>query len=160
MHRRTVLTVVTCALLTALPAVAADSGAQAVDAAWKKAILANDVEAIVKTYAKDAIAWLPDMGEARGEAAIRAAYQGMLDANTAKDVKLTDTHYKAVGNVAVGWGRYSLTLVPKKGGNPVVLTGRYSEVLEKRDGKWLYVVDHASNEPAPPAAPAAGAIKK
>jgi ketosteroid isomerase-like protein len=160
MHRRTVLTAVTCAWLTALPAAAAETGAQAVDAAWKKAVLANDVEAIVKTYAKDAVAWLPDMSEARGEAAIRAAYQGMLDANTAKDVKLTDTHYKTVGNASIGWGRFSLTLVPKKGGNPIVLTGRFMDMAEKRDGKWVYVVDHASNEPPPPPAPAAGAIKK
>jgi len=31
------------------------------------------------------------------------------------------------------------------------MRGRFSEMLERRDGRWLYVVDHASAE-APPAA--------
>ena len=50
---------------------------------------------------------------------------------------------------SVAWGRFSLTLVPKAGGDPVVMTGRFTEAAERRAGTWVYIVDHASAEPAP-----------
>ena len=134
-------------LAWALPCHAADRGAQAVDAAWAKAMKANNLDAVMKCYAPDAVAWLPGMREARGEQAIRSAYQGLLSANTVKDAALLDTKYKTTGTMSVGWGKYSITLVPKAGGNPVVMTGRYSEVAERRGGQWVYIVDHASAEP-------------
>ena len=37
---------------------------------------------------------------------------------------------------------------PKSGGSPVVMTGRYTDIAERRGGRWVYVVDHASAEPA------------
>ena len=137
-------------LACALPCHAADRGAKALDAAWVKAMKANNLDAVVKCYAPDAVAWLPGMREARGEQAIRAAYQGLLSANTVKDATLLDTQYKTTGNVSVGWGKYSFTLVPKAGGDPVVMTGRFNEVAERRAGKWVYIVDHASAEPTGP----------
>ena len=131
----------------ALPCQAADMGAQAVDAAWVKAMKANNLDAVMQCYAPNAVAWLPGMREARGAQAIRAAYQGLLSANTVKDAALVDTKYKTTGNMSVGWGKYSITLIPKAGGAPVVMTGRYNEVAERRAGKWVYIVDHASAEP-------------
>ena len=32
------------------------------------------------------------------------------------------------------------------------MSGRFSEVAEKRNGRWVYVLDHASAEPAAAAA--------
>ena len=134
-------------LACTLPCHAADRGAQAVDAAWVKAMKANNLDAVLKCYAPDAVAWLPEMREARGEQAIRAAYQDLLSANTVKDAALLDTKYKTTGIVSVGWGKYSITLVPKAGGDPVVMTGRFIDVAERRGGQWVYIVDHASAEP-------------
>ena len=58
------------------------SGAQAVDEAWSKAITANDLDAVMLCYSKDAVMWLPDAPEAKGTEAIRKAYAGLLAANT------------------------------------------------------------------------------
>ena len=131
-----------------LPCRAAETGAQAVDSSWIKAMKANDLEAVLKTYAADAVAWLPEVKEARGEKEIRSAFEGLLSANTVKEVVLSETGYRTIGKVSVGWGRFSLTLEPKSGGNPVVMTGRYTDIAERRGGRWVYVVDHASAEPA------------
>ena len=131
-----------------LPCRAAETGAQAVDSSWIKAMKANDLEAVLKTYAADAVAWLPEVKEARGEKEIRSAFEGLLSANTVKEVVLSETGYKTMGKVSVGWGRFSLTLAPKSGGSPVVMTGRYTDIAEQRGGRWVYVVDHASAEPA------------
>jgi len=134
-------------LAWALPCGAVEMGPQAVDAAWVKGMKANDLEAIMKCYAPDAVAWLPGMREARGATAIRAAYQEIMSANTVKDAALSDAKYKTTGNLAAGWGKYSITLVSKADGKIIVMTGRYNEVIERRAGKWAYIVDHASAEP-------------
>ena len=95
---------------------AADIGAKSLDAAWMKAMKANDLEAVLACYASDAVVWLPGSPEASGEKAIRAAYQGLFTANSVQDVAVTDTHYKASGSLSVGWGHFSMTLAPKSGG--------------------------------------------
>ena len=131
-----------------LPCRAAETGAQSLDSSWIKAMLANDLEAILKTYAPDAVVWLPQIKEARGEKAIRATFEGLLSANTVKEVVLSETGYRTMGKVSVGWGRVSLTLAPKSGDSPVVMIGRYTDIAERRGGRWVHIVDHASAEPA------------
>jgi len=134
-------------------ATAAPDGAQAVDEAWRKAITANDLNAIIAVYAEDAVMWLPDAPEAKGREAIRKSYAGLLDANTVTAASLANTHYQTSGNLSVGWGNFTLTLSPKAGGNPVTLSGRFSVIARKEGGMWVYVVDHASAHPAPPTPP-------
>ena len=148
--KRALLMAAVC-LAIASPASAASS-AKGVDAAWQKAVASNNLEALAALYAQDAVAWFPDMPEARGRDAIRATYKGLLDANTVTAAKLSDTVYRTQGSRTVGWGKFSLTLQPKAGGNPVTMAGRFSAVYEKRGKEWVFVVDHASNEPPKPEA--------
>ncbi len=129
----------------------APSGAQAVDEAWSKAITANDLNAVMLCYAKDAVMWLPDAPEAKGTEAIRKSYAGLLAANTVTGATFGNTHYQTSGNLSVGWGDFTLTLSPKSGGSPVSLSGRFSVIARRESGKWTYVVDHASAHPAPQA---------
>ena len=136
-------------LASALAVHAADSPTKEVDAAWINAMKANDVDAVMKCYAPDAIAALPGAPLARGDKAIRATYEGLLSANTVTAVSISETGHRQTRNVATGWGTFSLTLTPKAGGGPVTMTGRYTVVVERRGGKWVYVVDHASAEPPP-----------
>ena len=136
----------------AAAAFGADTGGAAwVEDAWVKAMKANDVEAVSKLYAPDAQAWFPDFPAATGWDAIHAQYKGMLDANTVTSAELTDLHHKTSGNLSVGWGNFNVTLAPKAGGDPTVLKGRFLDVAEKRGGTWMYIADHASAEPKPPA---------
>jgi ketosteroid isomerase-like protein len=132
-------------------AASADSatGARAVDEAWRKAILANDLDAVVSNYSNDAVMWLPDAPEARGREAIRKSYAGLLTANTVTGATFANTHYETSGNLSVGWGDFTLTLSPKAGGKPVILSGRFSVIAKKEGHKWVYVVDHASGHPPP-----------
>jgi ketosteroid isomerase-like protein len=132
----------------AVSAHAAESGAKLVDSSWAKAMKANDLEAVMKTYAPNAVAWLPGGPEARGEQAIRSAYQNLLSSNTVTEVVLSETGYKTMGKTSVGWGKFSLTLVPKAGGDAVVMKGRYTDIAERQGGRWVYIVDHASADPA------------
>ena len=133
-------------LITPRASFAAD-GAEAVDTAWQKAFLANDLDAIVACYATDAVAWFPESPQAKGADAIRASYKEILANNTVTAAKLIDPQYTTVGDRSVAWGTFSITLTPKDGSAAIILTGRFTEVAEKRDGKWVYIVDHVSADP-------------
>jgi ketosteroid isomerase-like protein len=144
--------VLMCVLaLAPLCAAADEGGSKAVDAAWMKAMKANDLEAVVACYASDAVLWLPDAPEARGTKAIRDVYAGYFNAYTVSDAALTNASYQTSGDLSTAWGNFKLTLAPKAGGSPVVLTGRFTSVSKKSGGKWAYVADQASNDPPPPA---------
>lgn len=130
-------------------ALLAADGIQGVDDRWAAAMKANDVDAIVACYAPDAVMWLPDAPEARGEKAIREAYRGWLAANTIQAVAFTNAQSVTSGDDSSGWGDFALTLQPKAGGAPTVMKGRYTAVAQKRGGRWVYVADHASNTPKP-----------
>ncbi len=127
----------------------AQDGVKSVDAAWLKGMKANDLEAIVACYAPDAMMWLPGFPEARGARAIRDAYAGLLSSFTVADVTIVNPAYQTSGDLSAGWGNFTLTLHPKAGGAPAVSKGRFTVVAMKIGGKWLYVADHASDDPAP-----------
>ena len=120
------------------------------DAAWMKAMKANDLSAVVALYAPDAVMWFPEAPEARGSEAIRKTYAGYFDAYTVADVALTNVTHQTSGDLDANWGNYTFDLRPKKGGDPVVLKGRFVAVMKKIGGRWLLVADHASATPAPP----------
>lgn len=128
--------------------VQAQDGAKIVDDAWVKAANAGDVDALVALYAPDAVLYTPDSMEARGTAAIRAAYEGLVGANKITNASITST-YQTSGDLSSGWGTATLTLTPKAGGAPQTMTVRVTAVAKKMNGKWLYVADHAS-VPMPP----------
>ena len=135
-----------------MPLAAADSTmdfADSVGAAWIKAVKAGDLDAVVKLYATDAVAWFPDEAQHNGAAAIRASYKALFEMFTVVDATLSNSHHFGDAEHRTNWGNFSLTLKQKSDGKTVPMAGRYTDVQEKRDGRWVYVVDHASAEPAP-----------
>ena len=87
--RYLLLRITALAVLTvtfSLPCRAEETGAQSLDSSWIKAMRANDLEAVLKTYAPDAVVWLPQMKEARGENAIRGIHRAKrLDGLAGRD---------------------------------------------------------------------------
>src|SRR5207248_8534514 len=112
--------------------------------AFTKAFRANDVDAIVALYAPDAVLYPPDAMEARGTEAIRASYGGMMSNFSVQEFNITEAHSETHGDVSIGWGKWTLTLAPKAGGEPMHMEGRFTDVSKKIHGHWLYVADHAS----------------
>ena len=156
MKSRIVRGILVCALVLAARAASAqDTGCKAIDQAWKKAILAGDLDAIVANYSDDAVLWLPGMAEARGTKAIREAYAALMKDHSVADVVFSNSVYETWQNLSIGWGNFTMTLKPRAGGDPVVMKGRYTDVGKQIKGKWLYVADQASADPAPPAPAAA-----
>jgi len=142
----------------ALPVLAQENGVRGVDARWEKAMRAGDAAAAAACYSNDALLWFPGAPEARGKDEIQKEYQGFFDAYKVMDVSASELGSQTSGELSAGWGHYMMKLQPKKGGDAVVLKGRYTAAAKKIGGQWVYVADHASPEPEP-AAPAPSSSK-
>jgi ketosteroid isomerase-like protein len=135
------------------PARGQDTGIQSVDTAWVKAMKTNDVEAATACYAADAVMWLPDAPEARGAKAIHDAYAGFLGEMSVENAAISNAVFETAGDWSSGWGNFTMTLRPKKGGDAIVMQGRFTAVAKRVGDRWLYVADHASNHPPESARP-------
>jgi len=134
--------------LSAKEPVAAKHGLQTLDAAWVKAMLANDAEACAALYADDAVLVLPGTPALKGKKAISEAYAGWLKDNKVTDASVSDAHYRSAGETSSGWGAYQVTTVPKAGGAPATEVGTWCAVAARqKDGSWKYVSDHAALDP-------------
>ena len=155
MKKTIVACVLVCVALTADATLAADPaprhGLMTLDAAWAKAMLANDAAACAALYADDAVLVLPGSGAIKGRKAIADAYSGWLKDVKVTDAVLVDTHYRSAGHVSTGWGAWKITTMPKAGGAPTTETGTFCAVAEETGGGWKYVSDHASADPVPAA---------
>jgi len=142
----------------ALPVLAQDDGIRGTDARWEKAMRAGDAAAAAACYSTDGLLWFPGTPEAKGRDAIQKVYEVFFDAYRVVDVALSNPGSQTSGDLSAGWGNYTMKLQPRKGGDPVVLKGRYTAAARKIGGQWVYVADHASAEPEP--APAASTTSK
>ena len=125
---------------------------QSAQACWQPAFEAGNADAVSKCYAPDAVFWLPGAPMMKGRDAIREGYAGFFKENRIKSMKLVQMGKTTIGNDAASWGTFSLVSVSKKDGKETTEIGRYTDVTRKIGGHWLYVADHASDDPA--AAPA------
>jgi len=138
----------TCGLALATgPALAAEP-AFAADC-FLAGMKANNADAVAACYAEDAVMWFPGGPMAKGRAAIHDGFAGYMAAMTVKDAALTTIGEETLGNTHVAWGTYAITLVDKKTGAETVERGRYTDVQKKIGGRWQYIVDHPSDDPAP-----------
>jgi uncharacterized protein (TIGR02246 family) len=151
---RRVLSILCFALLTT-PLLA--QGAKTVDEAWKRAFAAGDAAAVAALYAPDATMYPPDEMASKGRDAIKASYEKFFSANTVSDVRLDYDYSSTSGDLSAASGRFSFTAHPKGGGAAQNMTGRFTSIVARKGGKWMYVSDHASMPMAPPPPPASAA---
>jgi uncharacterized protein (TIGR02246 family) len=154
---RTVLT--SCLLVLVLAVTVAPAGAdatadgRAVSEAFEKAVAAGDLQAVLALYRDDATVIWPGQGEeAKGKAAITPLAQRFIENMKGAHVVLKSQQSIPLGEgYIVNVGRWAVESTTPDG-RRVTSEVRTSEVLAKTDGKWLYLVDHASIGLPPPTA--------
>jgi ketosteroid isomerase-like protein len=139
--------------------------ANTLDQAFVEAFNRGDAEALAALYSKGTAvtSFPPDSFELRGHEAILAGYRETFAGGPMGTLEFTDAHHLPAGDVVVSWGTWKLTLpAPAAGGAagaaagaagapaPTEIRGRFTDVKAERDGKWVYLLDHASL-PSPPA---------
>lgn len=134
--------------LFASPMLLAKTGESA-QACWQPAFEAGDAKAVAECYAPDAVLWLPGAPMMKGRDAIREGYVGFFAGSTIKSVSLVEMGHSIRGDEASSWGSFTIVSISKSDGKEAIEVGRYTDVSRKIGGRWLYVVDHASDEPAP-----------
>ena len=114
------------------------------DEAWLKAMKDGNAAALVKLYDEDAVVYPVDAPELKGSKAIGQYFFEFLSKFKVKEARFTDTGREVEDDLAVSWGRFSLVVEPKAGGDEQKLEGRFTGVARKKDGVWRYVADHGS----------------
>ncbi len=147
--------VLSLACSTAEPTQSTDEmlvAAEALDEAFVTAFNQGDANAMAGLYwnSPDVVSYLPDVLEVRGHDAIREANALSFAAAPGAQLELTEKHLMAAGDVVIGWGLWRIS-IPTADGEPVELIGRYTDVKAERDGRWVYLLDHASMPLPPPA---------
>ena len=133
----------------------ADEGMNEIGDAFVRAFKANDLDGVVALYAEDAVSFPADTMAAQGKEQIRQSWGGLLNNFDVQDLIVSNAHHETSGDLSAAWGNFKMILLPKEGGDQVVMEGRFTDVARKIDGKWLYVADHASLPLPPPPEPAA-----
>ena len=121
--------------------------------AFGDAYNAGDVDKLVAMYWEDAVVLPPGAPSQTGSAEIRAFFEVDTAGTRAAGFKFNIQEAGAVdvaGDLAYESGVFSVT----DAAGSTVATGKYLGVLQKRDGKWLYIRDTWNTDAQPPAAPA------
>jgi uncharacterized protein (TIGR02246 family) len=112
-------------------------------AAWQ----IGDVDTMHKYYDEDVAAvsgsWEPPL---LGWRAYSAAYQKQHARTQSSRLDRTNTFTKVVGDTA--WVTYQWQFSGQVDGQPATALGHTTLVLQKRDGRWLIVLNHTSAIPA------------
>lgn len=107
-----------------------------ISAARAKAFNEGNAEGIAEHFTNDAWLMAPEKSALRGKDAVKSYYQSIFDEYGTK----LESHYDEVelsGDIAYGRGFARVTLFPKKGGDSIVSTAKYLNILQKQaDSSW------------------------
>lgn len=137
-------------------------GAQFVDDKFMELFAKGDSEGLADLFFKGGTFYPTSGPELEGRDAIKAHFKKFFETNTVKEFKFLHRSYESHRKVMNGWGRWSMTTVPKAGGEAQTRQGRFSCLVSTRGGKLEYellhfsvpAVEAAAPAPAPPPAPA------
>jgi len=126
---------------------AADQLDQSFLAAWN----ARDAAGMASHYwdSANVVGFPPDAMVIRGHQAMLDYWtKGLAETPEGSTFEISEHRNTPAGDVVLGSGLFRYT-VPMPDG-PMVIEGRYTDVKAERDGKWVYLMDHASAPMAPP----------
>ena len=132
----------------------------AVNAIWDEyeaSLSAGDVDRWVDLWTEAGIQLPPGEPPVVGKEAIRARNKAALTDLFDITMSITNEEVEVGGEWAVARGVYSATLIPKAGGDDVLVDGKYMTLLQRQaDGSWKIFRDifNSNVPPAPVAAPA------
>jgi len=109
----------------------ANESPQALQDAFIAAVQANDADAVAACYTNEATNYGIGVMIEKGKDAVRKSWQDFFSANKVLDIALLDGHMEILGEAAVAWGLFKMSVA-------------YTDVSKKVAGQWLYVFDHAS----------------
>jgi uncharacterized protein (TIGR02246 family) len=121
---------------------------KALSAARANAFNEGNADVIASAFTESGVLMAPNMRSTTGREAVRKYYQGIFDQyKTFLESGYEDV--KVSGDLAYGVGFAKVKLVPHSGGDTLVSTAKYVNILQRQnDGSWLTTHDiWNGNEP-------------
>ena len=147
-------------LLLALFAISCTSGtseteeqmltaAKELDTKFVEAYTKGDAAGVMATYwnSPELVSYPPDGMGAMGYDKAKEDINKSIEMMKGAKLDLSKINNKVMGEYVLGYGEWTLTL-PDSAGTQI--TGRYTDIKAKKDGKWVYIMDHASVPMPPP----------
>ena len=114
---------------------------KALSAARAKAFNEGNANDIATAFAENGILMAPEMRSMTGRKAVREYYQQIFD-QYRTFLKSGYEEVKVSGDLAYGVGYASVKLVPHSGGDTLISTAKYINILQRQDdGSWLTTHD-------------------
>lgn len=126
------------------------AAADALDKSFLDAFNKGDVDALMAMYwnSPNLVSIAPEGMGTKGWDNAKAGFVEMFKAMPGAKFEILTHSNAAHGDVVLGTGTWKLTIPTPVG--PQVVEGRFTDAKMMHDGKWVYVMDHAS-VPVPPA---------
>ncbi len=115
------------------------------------ALHAGDLELWLSLHADDVVKMPPDTPATYGIEALRARMEPVFD-NFTFEMVLFPEETQVDGDLGFAWGNYTLSLIPKAGGDTAYIDGKYLTISKRQpDGSWKISYDcYNSNVPPTP----------
>lgn len=115
------------------------SAKTAAEEIWKEyaaGLNSGDIDRWIALWTADGVQMPPDEPPAIGKEKIRARNEAVLE-KFSFDIGITNQEVEAAGDWAYSRGTYKARLVPRQGGAPILIDGKYMSILARqRDGSW------------------------
>lgn len=128
---------------------------EANNAAFSRHVAAAQPDSLAALYTTDAVLMLGNAPAAKGAAAIRGAFAGLVEQDAS--ITLTTDEVVLADSVAVEHGEYALRVRSRADTTQVLMQdrGHYLVTWRKRDGRWQMFWDIATSDQPLPGTPAA-----
>ena len=128
----------------------AETAAQAIWKEYTESLNSGDIERWLALWTEDGVQMPPDEAAIVGKDNIRARNEAVLDRFTL-DIGITNNEVETGGKWAYSRGTYKARLMPKAGGRPISIDGKYMTILARQpDGSWKIHRDIFNSNAAPP----------
>lgn len=121
------------------------AAAKALDQRFITAYKNLDAEGVAACYwnSPELVSYPPAAMQEKGWQEVKEGLKQFFNTVQRLEVELIETNYKVLGDAVFGWGIWRMT-IHTPDGQSLEMKGRFSDVKAERDGKWVYIFDHAS----------------
>jgi len=140
-----------CATTPRVNVASEEAAIRAVNRQMEQAVASRNADAIARLYATDAVLMIPNAPPARGQAAIREAWVGLLPPNASLSLTPTKIDIASSGELATDVGTYRFSFTGDQG--PITDRGKYMVHFRKVGTEWK-IANDIFNSDLPVQAPA------